>query len=124
MASGRDEWTADRNRQIKMASEDGVPPRVIADLWGLSRQKVHKILSDPHSGDVTLVRATPRVRLLDPQDPHDGISHGTPSGYRKCVARPQGSCDDCKTANALKASAYAARKRTEHPRGVRSPRRG
>lgn len=42
------------------------------------------------------------------------IKHGTRTGYNKCVARPEGSCEACKEAARLYEAERAARKAAEN----------
>ena len=110
MPAGRDEATAERNRQIKMAAQDGVPPRVIADIWAMPKSKVYRVLADPDSHLATRVKATPVVRLRTQVAPGDPISHGSESGYRRCRQRPAGACEDCLAAHALEQRMYQFKK--------------
>lgn len=110
MPSGRTQDIADRNREIKIARADGLSAELIGEIWGIPRTKVYKILGDPTSHHPTVRTAKILVRPLEDHE-DDGISHGSTSGYRVCLRRPQGACDDCKEANALAQRTYQARVR-------------
>lgn len=99
--------------------------RFVAAYFGISEQKTHVILKDPTSDQATLAdhRAKPVVDLLLEHE-DDGISHGTESGYRRCRARPEGSCVDCKDAHAVTMQAYKDRRKAREAAAARRRRRG
>lgn len=113
MPSGRTEEVARRNRNIKRRYERGEKPAALAKRYGISRQQVHLVLSNPDSGVATAQPARQVVRPLVEKLPksYKGIKHGTDEGYREELRRGLTTCDDCKEAHAVVAAEYRERRR-------------
>lgn len=129
MPQGRSADVARRNAEIKamrageMSYGRPLSVQFVADYHGLSRQKVWEITADPSSHVPTRdqYRARPVVSLLEDHG-DDGISHGSVSGYRHCLRRPQGACQDCKDANAEAQAQYQERRRAREAAAQRRRR--
>jgi hypothetical protein len=130
MPAGRTPEVAARNAEMKAMRRGDLsygrplPARFVAAYFGISEQKTHVILKDPNSDKATAQNHRAKVvvdLLLDHED--DGISHGSESGYRRCRARPEGSCVDCRDAHAATIAAYKERKKAREAQASRRRRR-